>query len=119
MQIAQKNFYKKLLGKAGEKTAEKYLSKNGYTVLETNYRTHLGEIDIIGIDKDCMVFFEVKYRKDEKFGSPLAAITKAKQKKIIGCANYYTAFKKWNGMYRFDAIGITQDKIEWIKNAFC
>ena len=50
MQIAQKNFYKKLLGRVGEKKAVEFLKKKGFKVLETNYRTHIGEIDIIAKD---------------------------------------------------------------------
>ena len=46
MQIAQKNFYKKLLGRVGEKKACAFLKDNGYKILETNYRTPFGEIDI-------------------------------------------------------------------------
>lgn len=102
-----------------EDVAVQYLTKHGVKVIERNYNCRIGEIDIIGIDGECLVFFEVKYRKNDNFGSPFEAITLSKQKRIVGCAKYYSVFKNWKGMYRFDAIGITGDKIEWIKNAFC
>ena len=73
MQIAQKNFYKKLLGRVGEKKACAFLKDNGYKILETNYRTPFGEIDIIvEIDK-ITVFVEVKTRSNENYGFPCEA----------------------------------------------
>ena len=74
MQIAQKNFYKKLLGRAGEIKAAEYLKKNGYKIAEKNYRTHIGEIDIIAEKDGVTVFIEVKTRTDDEFGCGAEAV---------------------------------------------
>ena len=89
MQIAQKNFYKKLLGRVGEKKACAFLKDNGYKILETNYRTPFGEIDIIvEIDK-ITVFVEVKTRSNENYGFPCEAVDNRKQEKYYKIATYY------------------------------
>ena len=102
-----------------EDAAVKFLENNGVIILEKNYRCRLGEIDIIGIDNDALVFFEVKYRTGDMFGSPLEAIDVRKQRKIISVAKYYLAYKNNDKFIRFDAIGIDREKIDWVKNAFC
>ena len=57
-------------GQKGETLAVRYLQKTGYRILEKNYRTNLGEIDIIAKDRDFIVFVEVKARQTESFGNP-------------------------------------------------
>ena len=69
-------------GEQGEALAVRHLKKAGYKIIETNYRTRLGEIDIIAKDKDTIVFVEVKTRTSVHFGSPKWAVTPQKQKKI-------------------------------------
>ena len=96
-----------------------YLKNAGIEILERNYRCSMGEIDIIGTQGDVLIFFEVKYRKNDSFGDALEAVDLKKQKKIINCANYYLAFKQNDKYIRFDVIGITGDNIKWIKDAFC
>lgn len=102
-----------------EQATKEFLCQNGVEILEMNYRCRIGEIDIIGKDAECLVFFEVKYRKNVDFGSPFEAITKKKQNTIIKVANYYLMNSEYKGLCRFDCIGICGDKIEWLKNAFC
>jgi len=114
----QQNF-----GKKSELIAAKHLKKNGYKILEQNYRTKLGEIDIIAKDKDTLVFVEVKARKSGLFGNPKWAITPKKQRKISMVALYYLkASKQHNVKARFDVVSIvTAEKnpyIEIVKNAF-
>lgn len=77
------------LGEKGELMAKYYLEKNGYTILEKNFRTRYGEIDLIGKFKDEIVFVEVKTRSSLNYGLPCEAINLKKQRKIIGTANYY------------------------------
>ncbi len=120
MQIAQKNFYKKFLGRIGEKKAEKYLKEQGYKILATNYKTHLGEIDIIAKDKDEIVFVEVKTRKNEDYGAPSEAVTREKQKKYFKVSTEYLVKNKlMEAVCRFDVIEVEDDKINHIKDAFC
>lgn len=96
-----------------------YLQNAGVEIIERNYRCSMGEIDIIGRQGDVLIFFEVKYRKNDNFGDALEAVDVKKQKRIIKCANFYLAFKNCDLFIRFDVIGITGENIKWIKNAFC
>ena len=75
---------KRQIGSVYELKASDYLTKKGYQIIERNYRCRIGEIDIIAIERDCLCFIEVKYRKNEKTGDPLEAVDKRKQQKIIG-----------------------------------
>lgn len=112
-------------GKLGESIAEKYLRKNGYIILEKNFRSKCGEIDIIGKDKDYIVFIEVKTRSSSKFGTPREAVTFTKQNKIYKTAQLYIMEKRLlNFNCRFDVIEVilntvtNEHSIKLIKNAF-
>ena len=110
-------------GKESESVAVRYLKKNGYKILEQNYRNKLGEIDIIAKDKKTLVFVEVKATRTDSFGNPKWAVTPKKQKKISMVALFYLkATKQSNVKARFDVVAIrsSQDnpRIELIKNAF-
>jgi len=114
---------RKKFGKESESIAVRYLKKNGYKILEQNYRNKLGEIDIIAKDKKTLVFVEVKARRSGGYGSPKWAITPKKQRKISMVALYYLKATKQNKVKaRFDVVAISssQDnpRIELIKNAF-
>ena len=76
-------------GEKGEALAVRQLKKAGYKIIETNYRTQLGEIDIIAKENDTIVFVEVKSRRSVRFGNPKQAVTRQKQKKISMVALYY------------------------------
>ena len=120
MQITQKNFYKKFLGRAGEVMACKFLKKKGFSILKTNYKTHFGEIDIIAQDEDAIVFIEVKTRTDDDFGSPSEAVTRKKQEKYYKVASeYLQREKKLDSICRFDVIEIEDGQINHIIDAFC
>jgi len=110
-------------GKDSESVAVRHLKKNGYKILQQNYRTKLGEIDIIAKDKHALVFVEVKARKSGRFGSPKWAVTPKKQRKISMVALYYLkATNQQNVKARFDVVTISSlqnnPRIEIIKNAF-
>ncbi len=120
MQIAQKNFYKKLLGRVGEKKAEDFLKKKGYKILTTNYKTHLGEIDIIAEDKGVTVFVEVKLRSGYDYGSGAEAVNARKQEKYFKVATeYLVRNKKLDVPCRFDVVEIEDGQINLIIDAFC
>jgi len=106
-------------GSAWEEAAVCYLERSGVQILARNYRCSQGEIDIIGFHRDCIVFFEVKYRNSTEFGSPEEAVGKTKQEKISKCALYYLyCHGKINCPARFDVIAVCRDKIQWYQDAF-
>lgn len=114
----QKKTYE--LGQEGEKTALRYLEAQGMRIIETNFRNRQGEIDIIGYDKDCLVFVEVKYRRSRRAGTPESAVTMQKQKKICRLADYYRYLHHYGDHlpFRYDVVAIEQNRISWYQNAF-
>ena len=111
------------LGKRGEEIASAFLIKSGYKIKERNYRSPLGEIDIIAMDKKTLVFIEVKTRSSNLFGHPSHAVGKRKQQQIIKTALYYISEKKLHGKAaRFDVVSVLlsgeKAETEVIKNAF-
>ncbi len=114
------------LGREGEEAAVAYLKKKGYRILEKNFRSKLGEVDIITEKGGAIVFIEVKARADHQYGHPFNAITPAKQRKIIQVAQTYLAkHRLMENSARFDVVGLTLDpdnsksfQIELLENAF-
>lgn len=108
------------VGKKGEELAVEYLIKNGFKILETNKRfSRFCEIDIIGIDKDTLVFVEVKTRTSNICGHPFEAITRAKFQHIRQGALMYLQENPEYKRFRIDAISIVlkpKIKIEHLKN---
>ncbi len=112
------------LGFKGENIVSEYLKKDNFTILENNYRSKCGEIDIIAQKDDLIVFVEVKLRNNPKF-SLSNLIPRSKQAKIIMTALNYLATHNitlQNNILRFDAalVEVINDKINlnYIKNAF-
>ncbi len=108
----------------GEEVAAKFLISRGYSIMEKNFRTPFGEIDLIAERDGCVVFLEVKTRICGRFGPPLSAITREKKRRIVKNCMYYLKMKKilW-GPCRIDAMGIKLDSsmrvetIRYVKNA--
>ena len=111
---------KRQTGSSVEKAAADYLRDKGYLIRETNFRCRQGEIDLIAEDGRCLVFVEVKYRRNAEAGSPLEAVSAAKQRQISRIALFYMNKCRISPdqPIRFDVIGIMPEKIEHIKNAF-
>ena len=110
-------------GKKSEDLAAWYLKKNGYKILEQNYRTQLGEIDIIARDKKTLVFVEVKSRRSIRYGSPKWSVTHQKQRKISMVAlQYLKKTRQTDAAARFDVVAVISNRdepqIEVVKNAF-
>ena len=110
-------------GNYGEVLACEYLKKHGYEIIERNYRIRGGEIDIIAMDKDYMVFVEVKTRSSHEYGLPVESMTPWKIKHLLKAAQFYLLKVEWgNGPYRLDFVSIdfsdskTNPRIELIKN---
>jgi putative endonuclease len=102
---------KQELGKLGESLACKYLEKKGYKIIERNYHTKNGEIDIIALDGEILVFVEVKTRTSQLFGSPEEAIDCQKYDKLAQTAEFYFIERSIpEQIYRIDSIGIEIDE---------
>ena len=96
-----------LIGKKGEEIVQDYLKKIGYKILETNRRfSRFCEIDIIALDKDILVFVEVKTRSSNITGMPLEAITKSKYQHIKQGLFSYIQENPQYKKYRIDAVSI-------------
>jgi putative endonuclease len=111
------------LGDAGEDLAAAALKKQGYKILERNYVTPLGEIDLIARQGKTIIIIEVKTRKTLRFGSPQEAVSAAKQAKLRRLANYYLKQQRLGEVpVRFDVVAITVaaagPQIEIITDAF-
>jgi putative endonuclease len=111
------------LGNHGEDLAAAALKKQGYKILERNYVTPLGEIDLIARQGKTLVIIEVKTRKSTRFGSPQEAVSVAKQTKLRRLADYYMKDKHLiDTPVRFDVVAITLSdagpQIEIIASAF-
>lgn len=110
-------------GKFGEDLATRFLTRNGYKVLETNFRNSFGEIDIIAMDRDTIVFVEVRSRHSNRFGPAQGSVNRAKQRKISMVAlGYLKAKGKIGKKARFDVVAISsaegKDHVELFRNAF-
>jgi putative endonuclease len=110
-------------GKKSENLAVWYLKKNGYKIIEQNYRTPLGEIDVIAKENKTIVFVEVKSRQSIRYGNPKWAVTPKKQRKISMVAlQYLKSTRQMDARARFDVVAVTsnrdQPQIEIVKNAF-
>lgn len=94
-------------GLSGEELACKFLIKQGYKILERNYRIRGGEIDIVCKDGEYLVFVEVKTRYSHEYGLPSQSITPWKIKALLKTAAFYVQKIGWgNGPYRLDLVGI-------------
>lgn len=104
-----------------EGKAEEYLKRKGYKILEKNFRTPRGEIDIIGRDHSAIAFIEVKARHCSFWIAPEEVVTRVKQKRLVDAARMYIVTHA-NYPYRFDVVSIIQGN-QWriyrlFKNAF-
>ncbi len=113
---------RKMIGRQGEDRAADYLVKQGYRILERNYSTPSGEIDLIALDGSVVVFVEVKTRTGDAFGAPELAVNVRKQQRMIKAALSYIKYKRLHQMpCRFDVVAISpgrEQDVELIQNAF-
>lgn len=110
-------------GKKNEKLATGFLKRNGFRILQKNFRAPGGEIDIIAADGNMFVFVEVKARRSDRYGHPKLAITPTKQRHLSAAAmTYLKKMGQTGSRARFDVITIQyaddRPKIEHIRNAF-
>ncbi len=108
-------------GEQAEQQACDFLISQGLTLIERNFRCYYGEIDLIMKDNKTLVFVEVRYRKNVKFGSALESVTRSKQTKLIAATEIYLNTLQNQELLpmRFDVVGILGNgNLEWVKNAF-
>lgn len=111
---------KRAAGKQNETIAADYLGNAGMKILFRNYRCRLGEIDLIALDGQTIVFVEVKYRSSDRYGSPLEAVDARKRRRIVDAACVFMRrFSRFpRQKCRFDVVGITPWGVRHIRNAF-
>ena len=105
-------------GIASESLAAEYLINKGFEIRERNYRFKRGEIDIIALENNTLVFVEVKSRAVTYFGFPEEAVSNKKAALIIETAENYIYEKEWKGSIRFDIISITGKEVMHLPDAF-
>lgn len=110
------------LGRYGEELAAVHLLKQGYQILDRNFRFKKSEIDIVAFKNNTLIICEVKTRVTAEVGEPYKAVTRSKQRQIIATANHYIYQKQLLTDVQFDVISIVHNsirtKIEHIPNAF-
>ena len=116
-------FNKRELGVNGEKATVDFLIEKGYKILERNYRTNFGEVDIIAKDKGYYCFIEVKTRQSINYGAGSEAVVKNKQRTIARVAEHFLAANHLEDVdVRFDVVSVfiedDNTDIEIIENAF-
>ena len=114
---------RKSLGNAGEEFAERYLKRQGYAIVERNYRCPLGEIDLIALNKRAVVFVEVKTRRVDTSGAPLESVNGAKQRRLRRAALHYLSRHHLHDRdVQFDVVGISlrsdPPAVQHVRHAF-
>lgn len=110
---------KKETGSSGEKLAADFLKQHGYKILDLNFRTRFGEIDIVAQDSDTLVFVEVKTRSSQAFGLPEEAVGYRKLQHLLKAAAFYRSLhKNLPEGERVDVVAIETNtgRVELIKN---
>jgi putative endonuclease len=114
---------RRIIGRRGEDRAAQYLRRRGYRILARNWRCRLGEIDLIALDGNTLVFVEVKTRRGETFGPPEAAVRAGKQRQIARVAEaFLTASGLRGAVCRVDVVAVDLTagpaRVTWIRDAF-
>lgn len=110
-------------GKKGEAEARRFLESKGYRFLLANYRHKRAEVDLLMLDGECLVFVEVKTRKNAGYGFPEEFVSERKVELYYEAAEEYMHKNNWQGEVRFDVVAVLErDKktvaIEHFKDAF-
>ncbi|MCP5104624.1 MAG: YraN family protein [bacterium] len=112
-----------LIGPGGEKAAARYLEKNGYEIVDRNYKVCGAEIDLVAKKDETLCFVEVKTRGSDKYGLPEEFVDERKRRKIIRAAKVFIGRKEYDDLYvRFDIISVLNKhddiEIKHITHAF-
>ena len=116
---------RKQLGAHGEDLAVEFLKRQGYRILQRNFKLKFGEIDIVAQESDTVCFVEVRTKTGNEMGTPFESVTPAKQRKLSKLALAYlkNQYKSIEVRARFDVVAVVsqdgrEEKVEVIKNAF-
>ncbi len=114
---------RRIIGNRAESLACRFLEQRGMRLLARNFHCRRGEIDLVMQDGDSLVFVEVRYRKNVRFGRAAETVSRLKRSRIIHCAQYYLmTHKNWNKPARFDVVSIEGNadnpQIHWLEDAF-
>lgn len=111
-------------GEHWEQVAESFLQRRGLKTLERNYLCRFGEIDLVMLDGETLVFAEVRYRANPRHGSGADSVTYAKQRRIISAARRFIQYHPETSTRpcRFDVLSIGNEtggtRVNWIQDAF-
>lgn len=106
-------------GIEAENRAKDYLESHGLTFLESNFKVKVGEIDLIFVDQQQLVFVEVKYRANKICGSAAEQFTRSKRSKLVKAIHFYlqkNGLNYYHTSMRIDLIAIDSGQLSWIKN---
>jgi putative endonuclease len=109
-------------GREIEEQARHYLAVRGLRLLQRNFRSRHGEIDLVMQDRDSLVFVEVRYRRSQAFGSAAESVDRHKQARLLACAGHYLQLHPQCAQLpcRFDVVSVNgaDNTLDWIRNAF-
>lgn len=107
---------KKELGKKGEKLAARFLEGKGLNILERNFHTRSGEVDIIASDSDKIVFVEVKLRRSRRFGTAIESVDEEKLEKVTAAGQEWLQKQGLErAPWRVDIVAIEGERVEWLR----
>jgi putative endonuclease len=116
---------RRALGERGEALARAYLEEAGLRVVTRNFRSRFGEIDLVMLDRDVLVYVEVRYRGGGSRLNALATVHAGKQRRLMRAAEYFILRRpQWRAAtMRFDVVAIDGARdgavsIEWLRDAF-
>lgn len=115
---------RRALGKKGEAAGRAFLERRGVRILAANYACAAGEIDLIGREREAILFIEVKTRTSAAFGPPQFAVHQRKQRQIVRAAQWFLAERRMAEVAcRFDVLAVTftrdeLPRIQWLRDAF-
>lgn len=111
---------KRTIGSKYEQKAVDFMEKQGFQLLDQNFRVRQGEIDIIGLDGEILVFAEVKFRKNMGIKNAMESVNIRKQRQICKLSLFYLNYHKelFKRQIRYDVVAMDEEEICWVKNAF-
>ena len=104
------------VGRDAEARAQRFLQQQGLKLIEKNFRCRVGEIDLIMRDEQMLVFVEVRFRKDQRFGGAAASVGLIKQQRLWRSASFYLMRFPRVPACRFDLVAIEGNDLHWLKN---